>query len=183
MPELNTDIDGQPRAEPACDMGADEHDAGPGVAAVQAPTITLSSTDLPYALGLNASFTSYQWSTGANTPTIVIGAGGDFDCLVQDVNGCLYNISIMVVVEITTAIGSPAVSSALMLYPNPAMDQVTIQGLEGVAALTISDMGGRTAQRGSITSSFPVDALKPGAYIAVVEQLSGQRDVFRLIVE
>lgn len=183
MPEAATDIDGQTRANPACDMGADEYDAGPGVDAVQAPTITLLGSELPYALGLNASFTSYQWSTGDNTPTTTINAGGDFDCLVQDVNGCLYNISITVVVDFSTAIAPTRTSDALALYPNPAQDRVTVKGLEGVATLTISDMSGRLVQQGSITSAFSVDQLRSGTYIGVVEQRSGKRDVFRLVVE
>ncbi|MFZ1694594.1 MAG: hypothetical protein WAT74_15460, partial [Flavobacteriales bacterium] len=72
------DIDGDARGNPVCDMGADEYTASTN--AMQAPTITILASELPYQLGLNASFNSYNWSTGSTSPTTTITAGGNYSC-------------------------------------------------------------------------------------------------------
>ncbi|MBK9193569.1 MAG: hypothetical protein IPO17_00985 [Flavobacteriales bacterium] len=68
-----SDLDGDARGNPVCDMGADEYN---GVGVIAAPAITVLVDDLPYALGLNATFSNYNWSTGATTPTTLITSGG-----------------------------------------------------------------------------------------------------------
>jgi Concanavalin A-like lectin/glucanases superfamily len=52
--------------------------------------------DTTFACGLsanvtpNASFSSYAWSTGANSSSITVNSNGTYACTVTDANGCLY---------------------------------------------------------------------------------------------
>jgi hypothetical protein len=165
MPEVVADIDGQMRDTPACDIGADEYDAGPGVEAVQAPTISIYGTELPYALGLNAAFDTYQWSTGATTPTISIVAGGDYECLVQDVNGCLYEVGITVEVDFSTGTNGKA-PLVPVLFPNPANGSIQVSGSLQGSAYLILDMSGRVVDRGAVFNDrLDISALTSGAYV------------------
>ncbi len=157
------DIDGDARGNPVCDMGADEYTASTN--AMQAPPITILSSDLPYDLGLNATFSAYNWSTGATTPTTTITAGGNYSCDVMDANFCTFSINITVIVDINTAVNE-VVSSTALLYPNPATEQVTLTGLVGTPAYTIQDPSGREVLRGRFNSTPAVDVrgLVPGVY-------------------
>ena len=55
--------------------------------------------DTTFACGLsanvtpNASFSSYAWSTGANSSSITVNSNGTYACTVADANGCLYTDS------------------------------------------------------------------------------------------
>ena len=165
IPAVIVDINGDDRADPACDMGAHEFDANIGVDAVQAPTIVITPADLPYELGLNASFNSYQWSTGATTPTTTISAGGNYDCLVQDVNGCMLDIGITVMVDVGTAIGEVN-APGLMIYPNPAHDRLWLSGLRTGHMVEVLDLHGRPVLT-TRPAGHGVDValLAPGCYV------------------
>jgi len=156
------DIDGDARGNPACDMGADEFDQE---SVVGTPPVIIDQSQLPYELGLAATYTTYQWNTGATTPTITITAGGPYSCLVMDVNLCMYNVNVNVIVEITTDIAAHEANS-LQVLPNPATDHIRINGLAGVTPYTIHDTGGRIVLQGMLNEGVPiaVDALPAGLY-------------------
>lgn len=156
------DIDGEARGNPTCDMGADEF--GP-VSLVGTDAIVIDPSQLPYELGLGATFNSYQWNTGATTPTITITAGGLYSCMVTDVNFCFYTVNVSVIVEITTDIAAHEVST-VQVIPNPATDHVRINGHTGMVPYTLHDMAGRVLLEGLLNDGAPiaVDALPPGLY-------------------
>ncbi len=156
------DIDSEARGNPACDMGADEFDPESVVAT---PPVIIDQSQLPYELGLAATYTTYQWNTGATTPTITITAGGPYSCLVMDVNLCMYNVNVNVIVEITTDIAAHEASTWQVL-PNPATDHIRINGLAGATPYTIHDAGGRIVHQGVLNEGAPiaVDALPAGLY-------------------
>jgi hypothetical protein len=156
------DIDSEARGNPACDMGADEFDPE---SVVGTPPVIIDQTQLPYELGLPASFNSYQWSTGATTPTITITAGGLYSCLVMDANFCFYTVNVNVVVEITTDVAAHE-AGTLQVLPNPATDHIWINGPSSVIAYTIHDAGGRVVLQGMLNDGAPiaVDALPDGLY-------------------
>lgn len=156
------DIDSEARGNPACDMGADEFDVE---SVVGTNTIVIDQTQLPFELGFGATFNSYQWSTGATTPTITITNGGPYSCLVMDVNLCMYNVNVSVIVEITTDIAAHGTSTLLVL-PNPATDHIRINGLAEVSPYMIHDAGGRVVLQGVLNDGAPiaVDALPAGLY-------------------
>lgn len=156
------DMDGDARGNPACDMGADEYDP---VSVVGTPAVIIDQTQLPYELGLAATFNSYQWNTGATTPTITITAGGLYSCLVMDVNFCMYTVNVNVVVEITTDVTAHE-ATTVRLFPNPATDHIRINGSSGVITYTVHDVGGRVVLQGMLNDDAPiaVDALPAGLY-------------------
>ncbi|MBK6832501.1 MAG: hypothetical protein IPG92_18000 [Flavobacteriales bacterium] len=122
---VDSDLDGDARGNPVCDMGADEHSFSD---TIQTPVIYLSSDSLPFTLSVGASFSQYDWSTGASTPTIQINAGGTYSCTVVDANGCAYTMNVLVVVDPGTGVFTSAASS-VALFPVPVSNAMTIQGL------------------------------------------------------
>lgn len=158
-----SDIDGDARGNPMCDMGADEYTASTG--AVQAPTITILSSQLPFELGLNAAFNSYNWSNGSTSPTTTITTGGDYSCQVMDVNFCSYTVNITVNVEINTAV--PDLSSGdIAIHPNPAVDQLFVPGVQAGAWYELGDANGRILRTGRFEAMavLAVGDLAPGMH-------------------
>jgi hypothetical protein len=70
-----------------------------------------------------------------------------------------------VIVVISTAVNEGA-SSTTLLYPNPASEQVTVNGLVGTTAYTVLDPSGRVVLRGRFNGipSVDVRGLVPGVY-------------------
>lgn len=170
---VGADIDGDARGNPSCDMGADEFEPG---TLVDTDIIVIDQSELPYELGLNAAFNSYQWSTGATSPTIIIPTGGDYSCLVTDVNFCSYTVNVSVQVEITTG-GEETLMDAVQVYPVPATDMITITGMAPGAPFQVLDAQGRSVANGTARSSLtlPVGDLVPGAYLLRWLEGSGPR--------
>lgn len=159
-----TDIDGDARGNPVCDMGADEF-TYTGNAVL--PTITILDTDLPYTLGLGASFATYNWSTGETTPTILITSGGTYTVGVTDANGCQLTLTVTVVVDLATGVAGPQ-RPPPVLYPNPAMDVLNVAGIDPGKAFTILDAQGRCVLSGTTTSgttAINVEGLAPGMHL------------------
>ena len=159
-----TDFDGQARNNPACDMGADEYTANSN--AVQAPTITIQSSELPYDLGLNASFITYSWNTGSTTPTTTITQGGNYTCNVMDVNLCSYSVNVTVLVEISTTIDEVASMHGSGIFPNPAQDFVYLTNVTTPLPYQLYTMDGRIIRSGTLTTGqLAVSELPTGAYL------------------
>ncbi|MEZ4757826.1 MAG: hypothetical protein R2817_13435 [Flavobacteriales bacterium] len=157
------DIDSEARGNPACDMGADEFEP---TSVVGANTIVIDQTQLPYELGFGATFNSYQWNTGESTPTITITAGGTYNCLVMDVNFCMYTVFVTVVVDISTGV-DPHATSDVGVHPNPATDRIWLTGPDAGMPYVIQDAAGRVVAQGVTPQGAPIgiDALVPGVYL------------------
>lgn len=170
---VGADIDGDAHGNPACDMGADEFDPG---SVIGTNTIVIDQSELPYELGLNAMFNSYQWNTGATTPTIIISAGGNYSCLVMDVNFCMYTVNVFVAVEITTGV-TEAELSHVQVFPVPASEEITITGMAPGLAFVVLDAQGRCVARGTTRTSMtlPLTDLMPGSYVLRWQEAEGPR--------
>ncbi|GEM_PF-888795 len=70
------------------------------------------------------SYESYLWSTGSFDPTISVGLSGTYSVVVTDENGC--EGSDEIVVSIWAAGISSLDASGINIYPNPAIDRLTI---------------------------------------------------------
>lgn len=160
---VGADIDGDARGNPACDMGADEFEPG---SVVGTPAVIIDQSELPYELGLAATYNSYQWNTGATTPTITITTGGLYSCLVTDVNFCFYTVNVNVIVEITTDMAAQE-APPVMLFPVPAADWIQVSGLVTNTAYTVHDAAGRVVLHGMINGGSPihVNTLAPGLHL------------------
>ena len=161
---VDSDLDGDARGNPVCDMGADEHSFSD---TIQAPDIVLSSDSLPFTLSVGASFSQYDWSTGASTPTIQINAGGTYSCTVVDANGCTYTMNVLVVVDPGTGVFTSATSS-VALFPVPVSNAMTIQGLAPGVRYEVLDAAGRVVLRGSgngTSTTMDATALRHGLHL------------------
>lgn len=78
-----------------------------------APAVSIVNAENKYAicrgatlvLGLNDTFTSYMWSTGATTPSITINSADEYSVDVTSTNGCKLKATIEI-----TALGEPEVT-------------------------------------------------------------------------
>ncbi len=158
-----SDLDGDARGNPVCDMGADEYG---GVTTIVAPAITVPVDDLPYALGLNATFSSYNWSTGATTPTTLITSGGTYTCDVLDANGCLYTVSVTVIIDFSAGVDE-ATTNDVALYPVPATEVLSVVGLPPGARYEVLDAQGRIVLEGTTASITAINTrtLRPGLHL------------------
>jgi len=141
-------------------------DLGPDVV-TSAPAATLSP---------GPQFSSYLWSYGAVTSTVTIIASDIYWVECTDSNGCVGSDTVSV--EFTTGINTLADNGGVSVYPNPAVDQVTVDWAAfNVQQVTISlvDVAGRTLQSqqevaGSI-STVSLNGLAPGTYYLMVSSV------------
>jgi hypothetical protein len=71
----------------------------------------------------------------------------------------------------------------LKLYPNPAVEQITLSGLQGGELITILDLNGRVLSRITgigDTQSFNVSSLSKGIYLLTI-QAKGQMSVMKFV--
>lgn len=87
--------------------------------------------------------------------------------------GCTYDFNIKVVSN-TTVVQTPSVVSSIEIYPNPAVNQVTVNcDLDG-ATLTVVDMCGHAIHDLSINqNNIDVSTLSPGMYFLQI--IKGQQ--------
>lgn len=164
------DIDGDARGNPVCDMGADEYTASTN--SMQLPPVFILASDLPYDLGLGATFLSYNWSTGSTSPTTTITAGGSYTCDVMDVNFCSYSVGVVVVVDINTGVVE-AEKGGVTLYPVPAGDVLNVTGLASGAAFEVVDAQGRRVNSGTAQPFLTMDVRELSAGMHLLRWIDG----------
>ena len=76
-------------------------------------------------LDAGSGFASYSWNTTATTQFITTAISGDYFVMVTDANGC--SVSDTISISIISRNGSISNSMQLEIYPNPFVDQITIQ--------------------------------------------------------
>jgi len=82
---------------------------------------------LGQTLTLNASVSNaaYNWSTGVNTPEIVVASPGEYAVTITSPNGCSRTETVSV--RLGTGFGGAPDKANFTIWPNPASDQFTIQ--------------------------------------------------------
>lgn len=73
-------------------------------------------------------------------------------------------------------------SFEVSVYPNPAKDKLTVEGIEGVFNYTIFDNTGRAMLSGDASTTIQLQSIQKGIYFLNVSQ-NDQKAIFKLIVE
>jgi hypothetical protein len=174
------DIDGQPRDQVAPDMGADEYSSA-------APTflgadVMVLDTDLPLLLTAG-QFVSYTWSTGETSSSILASAAGPYSCVVADLNGCSLEDTVVVQVEINTAVADRDRIDPV-LFPNPAHGQFTLSTVRtNIKDVMLLDVTGRVARQWTNGAVYSLGAMASGTYIVQVRYFDGRVEQQQLVVE
>ena len=157
-----SDIDGDARGNPVCDMGADEFSFS---ATTDAGTIDILASDLPYTLTAPAG-SNYVWSDGSNTQSIQVLTPGVFWCEFTDVNGCSYTITWTVNVDFNNSVGEVR-RKDVRLFPVPATDVLYATGLVAGTSFTVMDAQGRTVLTGTAgpLSTLDIHSLRSGMHL------------------
>lgn len=112
---------------------------------------------------------TYEWSTGAATPTIVVNSMGIYSVTVTNLVGCTSSDTVLVAIIVST--NDQNSQYDLSILPNPAHDLVNIIGV-GSATLSVQvlDKLGRTVAednavlKDGTTRILNIGQLTPGAY-------------------
>ena len=144
-------------------------------------------------LSAGAGFASYQWSTGASNPNLLIGSGvtspGNviYSVLVTDDNGCTANDE--VTVEYAECVGTDEIADgpAFEVYPNPANDFIIVDGADAkVDRITLFDITGKMVVDNAINGKqgqqrVDLANLEAGTYIMKI-QSDGYEQIVRCII-
>lgn len=102
---------------------------------------------------LDASGTglSYEWSTGANTPTIDVMESGVYSVTVTNSDGCTASDEIMV--NVITSTDNLSIESRIKLFPNPTSGKVFVSvapGMIDLLSYEVFDPNGKMIKEASI---------------------------------
>ncbi len=164
---LVSDIDGDPRNNPSCDMGADEYTFNSGTIATQ---LVLMADQVPYTLTAPLG-SSYAWNDGSLGQTLQVTASGSYVCNLIDAFGCSYTVQWDVEVDLTTAVGEVG-STAVLAYPNPATSEVWL-AQRATRAMLIDPAGRIVAAWAAASHLTGLDDLPPGMHVLVLEHADG----------
>ena len=125
----------------------------------------------------NPGFVAYQWFydgdtiPGATNTYYIATQSGDYSLICYDNNGCIVEV---VVLNVTADVTGPGGKNILLVYPNPARNQLDIQRETGIepADITIFNAAGEripvnhvpSSSAGSGIQSLDISQLPPGVY-------------------
>jgi hypothetical protein len=114
-------------------------------------------------------------TSGFTTPvTHIFAANGHYTVSVTAYNSCGPNTFTK---QLALSIGNIALLGNVQVYPNPANDHLTIEGMEAGGRVVVYSMTGRQLLTGSITGNvqaLPIAALPAGSYMLVLSGRDGR---------
>lgn len=148
-----------------------------------APTVNLGSDTMicqntSITLDAGAGFSAYNWSTGDNTQSAALLAGGTYSVTVTDANGCQATDVIQVTIDTCLSVGVLTATNntpVLNVYPNPNQGEFNIS-LEAMdlddVKIQLFDTNGRLVyfqevgdQGSRYEATINVGALPEGMYL------------------
>ncbi|MDR0874236.1 MAG: T9SS type A sorting domain-containing protein [Prevotellaceae bacterium] len=93
-----------------------------------------------------------------------------------------YTPATVTIVYLSSALNETGAAS-LLLYPNPAVDYVTVSGLTGSEKISILDLNGKTITQSTAkgeTATFAVSGLSKGVYLVAVQN-GGKVSVLKFV--
>ena len=131
--------------------------------------------EMPFNLGYSPDSVviMIQSSNWADTAVAYVGS----DLIIDDVHFKSQPL-------ITTSIINTKGNSAISIYPNPASNAFQINGIEGTATLSITDISGKTLFTKDITARdvISTNALHSGVYIVAIKS-NGLTKKIKLVVQ
>lgn len=126
-------------------------------------------------LSLTVTGTAYQWYKdgelipGATGATYTVTETGEYYATVETDNGCIATSnSASIIISATSTTGNIL---PLNLYPNPAKDQLFIDGIDGEYTFSILDFTGKMLSRQVTNAKYiSVSSLTEGIYVMRLEQ-------------
>jgi hypothetical protein len=117
--------------------------------------------------------TSYTWSTGANSYSILVSPMGTttYTLVGMTTPGCTSSTKITVHVQICLGVDENNKVTAYIVYPNPTTGEFTLQGYPGKVNYSVYDLTGREILKGTLTASQTIDisSYQNGAYFIRIE--------------
>jgi hypothetical protein len=136
-------------------------------------------------LFVNGNFTSYEWSDGSTSPSLVVSQNGTYSVTVIDEFGCEGSASTTVS---TVGIEDP-IANQVTVYPNPARDNVSFTFPHtwiDNASVTIYDTQGRVVKGFEITSTnyaLSLDQMSNGVYLIQFDSPEGTGNTSLIVTE
>lgn len=151
--------------------------ANAGADVSDASTLDITIGGSPTATGGTSPYT-YSWSPSANlsdatvaNPELdLIAAEDNYEVTVTDANGCTSVDDMDVLVSIVSVEEG---NRAIVVYPNPASRQVTVEMKENPDAVLVYDNSGRLVihdRPKSLRHDLNLSSLNPGFYLLKVKQ-------------
>jgi hypothetical protein len=112
---------------------------------------------------------TYEWQDGSTNATFTVDTAGTYWVEVTDSNGCISADSI-VVASCSVGLGEIYNSESILIYPNPAISQIQLLGVEGESTVSIHSLAGELVAVYSNTDTLDISTLKAGAYLVNVTQ-------------
>ncbi|PLW92495.1 MAG: hypothetical protein C0592_10605 [Marinilabiliales bacterium] len=162
------------------------------VNAAPQPTIIANDsvfcTNTTYSLDAGSGYTNYSWTGGSSTTNLLsisstTAGNQDYSVTVTDGNGCEGSDTITIAYVVCSEVISYG-DMPLIVYPNPAHNNVFIEGITESCRIYIVSADGRLVSDQMTNSdvSLNISMLSAGVYFLNIEG-DNTKSVFRLVVE
>ncbi|MNK31459.1 Beta-propeller repeat protein [compost metagenome] len=133
---------------------------------------TLTATEI-------AQGTSYQWLDCTNNYAPINGAddvsftpaqNGTYSVKITSAAGCTDTSACFTIDDL--GIHDNSISELISIYPNPASDEVSIQGVSAIQSVRVLDLQGKELMRGT-GKQLVISSLSNGVYLLEIKTLNG----------
>ncbi|MDI3527606.1 MAG: hypothetical protein PWR03_1789 [Tenuifilum sp.] len=143
---------------------------------------------LPYELASGVGGVSYNWNTGATSPTITVNTWGKYWLTITDSHGCTASDTIVITWPLSVTENN--LNGEIDIFPNPASENLTIRiktptPIENTLKL-LSPLGQcvyetKTEFALSSSTNININHLQPGVYILQISNNTGKAS-FKIII-
>lgn len=145
---------------------------------------TVNDGAIDYTVSGGVAPYTYYWSTTDTTEDISNLTSGIYTVTVTDVNGC--NVNESITLDISTGINNVLNDGALLVYPNPAKDWLTIESKNlNNSIFSVTTINGQllmTEKLNSTKATFNISSLSSGIYFYELKNSEGLSYKGKLIV-
>jgi hypothetical protein len=159
-----------------------------------APTVGAVTSNSVICVGQTATLTAsgastYSWSTSASGSVIAVSPTitASYTVTGTDVNGCTNIATITQTVSACTGIHELSSNNGIIIFPNPAKEQITISYSSPIKTIKIVGVDGklvmqRTNIDNSLSQTINISELRSGIYF-VNCMIDGRENYFKIVKE